>query len=106
MPDIDRATNPLRSGVNVMNETTQAVDRDRVVLAIGSALGNVLGGELPEITEGTQLFELGLDSTGVLELLLHLEDELGQEIDPENLQMEHFESVRALADFVSTEMGA
>jgi acyl carrier protein len=89
-----------------MNETTKAVDRNKVVLAIGAALGNVLGGELPEITEGTQLFALGLDSTGVLELLLHLEDELGVEIDSENLQMEHFESVRSLADFVSTEMGA
>jgi hypothetical protein len=27
------------------------------------------------------------------------------EIDSENLRMEHFESVRALADFVSTEIG-
>lgn len=89
-----------------MNETTQTVDRDRIVLAIGSALGNVIGSELPEITEGTQLFELGLDSTGVLELLLHIEDELDHEIDSENLRMEHFESVRALADFVSTEIGA
>jgi acyl carrier protein len=87
-----------------MNETTRTVDRDRVVLAIGSALGNVLDSDLPEITEGTRLFELGLDSTGVLELLLHLEDELGQEIDSENLRMEHFESVRSLADFVSAEM--
>lgn len=88
-----------------MDEITKAVDRDKVVLAIGTALGNVLGGELPEITESTRLFQLGLDSTSVLELLLHLEDELGLEIDSENLQMEHFESVRSLADFVSTEMG-
>lgn len=102
---MDHATNPLRSGVNVMNETTQTVDRTRVVLAIGSALGTVLGGDLPEITEDSRLFELGLDSTGVLELLLHLEDELGLEVDPENLQMEHFESVGALADFVSAELG-
>jgi acyl carrier protein len=89
-----------------MDEITKAVDRDKVVLAIGAALGNVIGGELPEITERTQLFELGLDSTGVLELLLYLEDELGVEIDSENLQMEHFESVRSLAGFVTAEMGA
>jgi acyl carrier protein len=88
-----------------MDEITKAVDRQKVVLAIGAALGNVLGDELPEITEGTRLFELGLDSTSVLELLLYLEDELGLEIDPENLLMEHFESVSSLADFVSTEMG-
>ncbi|OXM65199.1 phosphopantetheine-binding protein [Amycolatopsis vastitatis] len=89
-----------------MNETTQAVDRDRVVLAIDSALRDALDTELPEITEETRLFELGLDSTGVLELLLHLEDELGHEFDSENLRMEHFQSVRSLADFVSAEMGA
>lgn len=88
-----------------MSETTQVVDRTRVVLAIGSGLRAVLDTELPEITEDTRLFDLGLDSTGVLELLLFLEDELGQEIESENLRMEHFQSVRSLADFVSVAMG-
>jgi acyl carrier protein len=88
-----------------MSETTQAVDRTRVVLAIGSGLRAVLDTDLPEITEDTRLFDLGLDSTGVLELLLFLEDELGQEIESENLRMEHFQSVRSLADFVSVAMG-
>lgn len=84
--------------------TLPASGRARVVDAIGSALGNVLDSELPPITEDTKLFDLGLDSTGVLELLLQLEDELGQEFDTENLEMGHFETVRALADFVSAEM--
>jgi acyl carrier protein len=88
-----------------MNETTTQ-DRGQVVKAIGAALGNVLDSELPEITEGTKLFELGLDSTGVLELLLQLEDQLGAEFDTDNLEMSHFETVGALAGFVTTEMDA
>jgi acyl carrier protein len=88
-----------------MNETTTQ-DRGQVVKAIGAALGNVLDSELPEITEGTKLFELGLDSTGVLELLLQLEDQLGAEFDTDNLEMAHFETVGALAGFVTTEMDA
>jgi acyl carrier protein len=88
-----------------MTETTLPdTGRSQVVAAIGSALGDVLDGELPEVTEDARLFDLGLDSTGVLELLLQLEDRLGVEFDTENLEMEHFETVRTLADFVSTEM--
>lgn len=84
-----------------MTETTQTLDRTQVVLAIAAGLRAVLDTELPDITEDTRLFDLGLDSTGVLELLLFLEDELGQEIESENLRMEHFQSVRSLADFVA-----
>jgi len=86
--------------------TTPAVDRDRLVAAIGSALGNVLDNELPEITASTRLFDLGLDSTSVLELLLQLEDALGREFDNESLQMSDFETVGTLADFVSTQLDA
>jgi acyl carrier protein len=86
--------------------TAPAVDRDQVVTAIGAALGNVLDNELPEITESTRLFELGLDSTSVLELLLQLEDALGGEFDTESLQMTDFETVGTLAGFVSTQLDA
>jgi acyl carrier protein len=88
-----------------MSETT-VIDRGQVVKAIGTALGNVLDSDLPQITEAVQLFDLGLDSTGVLELLLQLEDELGAEFDTDNLEMKHFETVGALTDFVVTEMDA
>lgn len=84
--------------------TTPAAERDLVVTAIGSALGDVLDSELPEITEHTRLFDLGLDSTSVLELLLQLEDALGREFDNENLQMSDFETVGTLADFVVTQL--
>jgi acyl carrier protein len=90
-----------------MTETTLPdARRTQVVAAIGSALDDVLDGELSAVTEEARLFDLGLDSTGVLELLLQLEDRLGVEFDTESLEMAHFETVRTLADFVSTEMDA
>lgn len=89
-----------------MTDVTAPADLDRIVTAIGSALGNVLDNELPEITETTRLFDLGLDSTSVLELLLQLEDALGQEFDNESLQMTDFETVGTLAGFVLTQLDA
>ena len=86
--------------------TSMATTRDKVVTAIGSALGTVLDRELPELTETTRLFDLGLDSTSVLELLLELEEDLDWEFDAENLRMDHVETVGALADFVSSTLDA
>ena len=81
--------------------------RDRVVEAILDLLPQALGAEIGTVTEDTRLFdELGLDSTGVLDMMLKLEDSLDIEFDTDNLQLNHFESVRTLADFVVAEMGA
>jgi acyl carrier protein len=81
--------------------------RERVVEAILDLLPEVLGTELGTVTEDARLFdELGLDSTGVLDLMLNLEESLGIEFDTDNLQLSHFESVRTLADFVTAETGA
>ncbi|WP_175408099.1 acyl carrier protein [Streptomyces sp. TRM64462] len=80
--------------------------RTKVVAAISSSLAEVLGHELPELTEDSRLFDqVGLDSSGVFELLMGLEDALGIELDTDQLEMSHFESVRSLADFLLAEMG-
>ncbi|MFI6206348.1 acyl carrier protein [Streptomyces sp. NPDC051041] len=82
-------------------------DRGRIVTEISSALGEVLDYDLPELTEDARLFdELGLDSTGVFEMLMRLEESLDIEFDTDSLEMAHFASVRSLADFIATEMGA
>ncbi|MCW6007301.1 acyl carrier protein [Micromonospora sp. CPCC 205371] len=83
-----------------------APDRERVVEAILDLLRSVLGADASAVTEDAKLFdELGLDSTGVLDLMLQLEDALGIEFDTDNLQLEHFGSVRTLADYVMAETG-
>ncbi|MET8544858.1 acyl carrier protein [Kitasatospora sp. NPDC004799] len=81
-------------------------DRARIVTEISAALGEVLDYDLPRLTEESRLFdELGLDSTGVFELLMRLEESLDVEFDTDSLEMAHFASVRSLADFVATELG-
>ncbi|MEU4442297.1 acyl carrier protein [Actinosynnema sp. NPDC050801] len=88
-----------------MSESTTVAPRERIVGAITAVLAQVLDYELPELTEQSRLFdELGLDSTGVFELLMQLEEALEVEFDTDNLEMAHFETVRSLADFVAAEM--
>ncbi|MGW7362919.1 acyl carrier protein [Streptomyces sp. NPDC054841] len=82
------------------------IDRERIVSEISTALGDVLDYELPTLTEESRLFdELGLDSTGVFELLMRLEESLTIQFDTDSLEMGHFASVGSLADFVAGEIG-
>jgi acyl carrier protein len=88
-----------------MSATTVETSRGRIIAASSDALAQVLDTELPELTEETRLFEqLGLDSTGVLELLMLLEDTLEIEVDADGIEMSNFHSVGSLADFVTAEM--
>ncbi|MEZ7003791.1 acyl carrier protein [Streptomyces sp. AD55] len=92
-----------------MTETAQipAADRTRAAAAVTEALGGVLERDLSGLSPDTELFgELGLDSTGVLDLLLRLEDLTGCEFDTDELEMSHFATVAALTDFVLAEMGS
>ncbi|WP_030799846.1 phosphopantetheine-binding protein [Streptomyces sp. NRRL S-337] len=82
-------------------------EQDRVTAAVTEALGDVLQRDLTGLAPGTRLFdELGLDSTGVLDLLLALEELLDCEFDTENLEMGHFATVGSLADHLVGELRA
>ncbi|MET9193137.1 acyl carrier protein [Streptomyces olivaceus] len=92
-----------------MTETapSPATDRARVTTAVTQALGDVLERDLTGVSPDTELFgELGLDSTGVLDLLLRLEDLTGCEFDTDELEMSHFATVASLTDFVLAETGS
>ena len=90
-----------------MTETTASADaRARVVGVITAALPEVIDCDAAALTEQSRLFEeLGLDSTGVFELLLRLEEGLDVEFDTDNLEMRHFSTVGSLATFIQTELG-
>lgn len=78
------------------------MDRKDIIVNIESALTEVLEREISGLPEDVRLFEdLHLDSTAVLELLMALEDNVGFEVDPENLNMDDFRTLGALADYVS-----
>ena len=63
----------------------KGVDRDQVVAGILAALTAVLEEDVDGLTAESKLSEVGLDSTGVLELLMQLEESLGVEFDTDNL---------------------
>ena len=85
-----------------MTTLMQDTDRQQIFDAIVAALSDVLRQDLAGVTEETRLFDdLSLDSTSVLGLLMALEDALDMQVDPENLQQKHLETVGALAGFIA-----
>lgn len=77
--------------------------RERVLDTMRGLLPGILNREVATIAESTGLMdELGLRSTTTLELLLGLEENLGIEIDVEDIDTEDLSSVGDLADFVAT----
>jgi acyl carrier protein len=77
-------------------------DRRDITAKIEEALSEVLMRNISGLPEDTRLFEdLQLDSTTVLELLMALEDNIGFEVDPDNLDMADFKTIGTLADYVS-----
>ncbi|WP_255950603.1 acyl carrier protein [Streptomyces odontomachi] len=77
------------------------MNRTDIVEQIRVALGAALGREIAELPERTSLFQdLAVDSSSVLELLLTLEDSIGLEVDPEELEPEIFETVGNLSNYV------
>lgn len=65
------------------------------------ALETTLDTPITDVSTDTSLFNtLGLDSTGVLDLLMNLEDQLGVEIDTETLDFADFATVGSLVSYV------
>ncbi|MFE6687035.1 acyl carrier protein [Streptomyces sp. NPDC057743] len=83
------------------------MDRQHLMKAAGAALSEVLEREVTGLTEATRLFEdLHLDSTSVLELLMALEDAMGLEVDPEDLDMDDFATVGTLLTYLESQPDA
>ncbi|BCX48911.1 acylcarrier protein [Haloferula helveola] len=53
-----------------------------------------------EITPETDLFEIGLDSMGIMQLLLSIEDRFGTAIDPVDLSRDNFQTATRIAALV------
>ncbi|GAA2868992.1 hypothetical protein Acy02nite_40770 [Actinoplanes cyaneus] len=85
---------------------SQQVGTD-VTATMIAALAQLLNRDAATIDANSRLFEdLGIDSTGVLELLMQLEAELDVEFDAETLEPNDFETVGALAAYVAKEAAA
>lgn len=76
--------------------------RPRVFDSISRLLPRVLDRELPAISADMKLMsELGMRSASMLELLLEIEDDLGIQIEVEDIDGAAMTSVGDLADFVA-----
>lgn len=72
-----------------------------VVALISRCLGEVLRINPPPLTEDTALpGDTGLDSLSTLELLMAVEEATGVKFDPDTIDLNRFETVGALTDFV------
>lgn len=68
-------------------------------------LAELLHRDLAGIDADTRLFEdLGFDSTGVLELLMQLEDHFAVEFDPFQIEPRDFETVASVVRFTETQI--
>lgn len=77
------------------------MQRHDVITALETALSEALEREVTNLDGSVRLFDdLHLDSTSMLEVLMGLEESIGLEIAPEDLQIEAFESVDTLTDFI------
>ncbi len=84
--------------------TTAPVDpevRGRILRGIEEVLPRILKVELADIPENACFFEdFGLTSSGTIELVLEIEEELGIQVDIEHLGVDDLRSIGSLTDYV------
>lgn len=82
---------------------TQGPAPDGTIAAtIVKSIARMSGKDPTRLTEDTQLFlELGMDSVDILELLMHLEDELGIEFGSDTLDHRDLETIGTLTAYVT-----
>ena len=69
-------------------------------------LSNLLFGPGPELRDHTSLLDSGtVDSTGVLEIIMFLEDTFKIKIEPEETIPENLDSIDRISDFLSRKLG-
>lgn len=78
--------------------------RDRLVAALREQLTEYLyfGAAPAPIDANEDLFELGLDSQGVTRLVAFVANEAGVTLAAEHISPEHFATIDALADLVTS----
>jgi acyl carrier protein len=58
----------------------------------------------PDFTGETDLFQCGLDSMAIMQLLILIEDTFGVSLPPESVNRENFRTTRSLAALLETKI--
>lgn len=83
-----------------MIETTLAIE-DRLIALFASGM------RITVSAHDTELLDSGLlDSLGVIELLMLIEQEFGITVAPDDLELENFRTITAIAELVRARAGA
>ncbi|GAA1940051.1 hypothetical protein GCM10009738_11620 [Kitasatospora viridis] len=86
----------------VTTEPADAELRGRIRRGIEEVLPRLLKVELAEIPENACFFEdFGLTSSGTIELVLEIEEQLGLQVDVEQLGLDDLRSIGSLTDYVA-----
>jgi len=91
----------LLRGQHYHHVRTRPMERHQAIEHIRVAVEKVTRRDLPTLSAETPLPALGLDSTGMLELLMELEDLAAFVVDPDDLQPEVFMTVGTLCDYLT-----
>lgn len=89
---------------NAVEDSARAAELEstRVIGRIIAVLAEIAQCEPSTLSADTQLFsELGIDSTGMLDLLMRLEDELHVEFDANDLELAHLQTPALLAEVIT-----
>jgi acyl carrier protein len=79
------------------------IEHDQVGHRVAAILTDRL--QLDGVSEEADLFAgAGLDSLGLVELLLGLEEEFGIDISAEDLELDRFRSIASIATFVCSKL--
>jgi acyl carrier protein len=90
-----------------MAQTQGSTPDGKIAAAIVSAIARMSSKDPARLTNDTQIFlELGMDSVDILELLMHLEDELGIEFGSDTLDQRNLETIGTLTTYVTDQAGA
>ncbi len=80
------------------------IDYEDAKLALKEAVENVLGEKINNFNQSSRLFDdLKMDSTTMLETLIELEEKLGLDVNPEELDIEDFLTVDSYVNFIVAE---
>lgn len=83
------------------------MNRENVLAALEAALTEVLERTVSGLTGEVRLFEdLHLDSTTMLEMLMALEESIGLQVDPEELDVDDFETVNTFVKYTMSTLSA
>jgi acyl carrier protein len=89
-----------------MTEPQGSTSDSKIAKTIVSTIARMASEDPARLTDDTQLFlELGMDSVDILELLMHLEDELGLEFGSDTLHQRNLETIGTLTAYVIAQAG-